>query len=1096
MSRLPIEFLLMCPALICGALFGQTTFATITGRVTDATGALVPGAAIAATNMETNIVTRTTSNEAGIYTLPQLKEGRYDVRLSAAGFKEFVAQGILLEARDYRRLDVRLEVGGVAEAIEVTASTALVETETARLSDTRTAEQLVKLPLNSRSIGQFRALVPGAVQGTGSSVTVFGSRSSQGWTAVDGTTNGGDGDLAQNLEWMQEFKTDAATAPAEFGALVTNTFITKSGANQVHGSFYQKYRSPFMNARNPFAAQRGGSVSREFGGSVSGPIWLPKVYNGKNRTFFFLSSDTNRAGRPTAQLTATVPLEAWRQGNFGVPIRNPFTAEVYQDGRIPGSVINPVSRKIQDRFYPLPNYGNPGVLGSGNFRDTFRFGTFHPTTTWIGRLDHRLSGRDYVFARFNHSFNPYMYNQWDGRLPAFGNMYQDRRALHLGATYGHTFSPNLVNEARIGHRFGNMPAGGPLSGLEVTRYLGIQGLAPGLPDISGVFGVSFSGLGLQGLSQQSWTSPGYMNKIDQYSDQISYFRGRHSLKAGVSLLHYMFQDQTAGAGLFGSVIFANTYTKVPGIANSGNAYADFLFGVPTTARRDFPPQLQDLSRWAYDFFVQDDWKVTPRLTLNVGLRYEYHPNDAAAGGKLALFDTSRGVVVVADRGLASVSPLMPKSYVDVVKASSVGLPADTLLHTDINNFAPRVGFAYRPFQSGHTVLRGGFGVYYDQSVARKTSGANAPPFTIAEPAFTNTQPAPTVVLPQAYPSSGTGGPSTVSLPGAINTNLRTPYSQQWTLTAEHERWDMVFRASYVGMQGRQMLYSRNINAPAPDDRLFVDKPRPFPKYPAIMYTDNGANHSYNGLALTAERRMKNGLFLQVNHTWARDIGDADTTLENPFDRRRERGPQQQVPTHRLTLLSIYDLPVGHGRKWFSQAPRLFDLIAGGWELNAIAYFQTGRFLTPTVSIPDPNGIAFTTSRNRPLVNIRPDRIGDASVANPNINGWFNPAAFAAPPIGRWGNSGPGVIIGPGENVWHGGLAKEFRLADRPRSPRLRVAMTATNVFNHPNWGNPSLNLSAVATVATIRSIGGPNNHSNVGDKAGNRSMQLEARLEW
>ena len=1080
-------------------LSGQTTFATLTGTVSDATGAYMPGITITALHQQTNTTVSTKSNEGGAYTMPQLKEGFYVVRATGSGFKEFVAEGIQLQARDYRRLDIRLEVGELVQRVEVTADAMLVETETPRLSDTRTAEQLVKLPLNTNSMGQFRVLTPGATQLAGTSqVTAFGSRQNQAWMTVDGTTNDGDGNLGQNLEWMQELKQDLAVSGAEFGTLVNVTVITKSGTNQVHGSFFEYYRSPFMGARNPFAASRGGSVYHELGGSFSGPLYLPKVYDGRNRTFFFLSPWLDRAGAPKANLLATVPLESWRRGEFGVPIRNPLTSEVYMDGRIPASQINPVAKKIQERFYPLPNFGNPNVLSPGNFRQTIRVGPFQPTRFLISRLDHRFGDRDSVFARYTWNNQRNVGNNWDGDLPTMGPQSQDRRARHVALSHIHTFGPTLINEVRYGHRFGNMPAQGFLNGPEMIQFLGIQGLAPNLPDIAGVYNVAFSGLGLSGITQQAWTSPAFLNKIHQFQDQVSYFRGTHNVKAGVDIRSHIFKTLAADNALFGAATFANTFTSVPGAAGSGNAYADFLLGIPTSVRRAFPPELTDLYRWNYDFFVQDDWKVSSRLTLNLGLRYEYHPNDQPRDGRMALFDAARGAIVVADQGMSRISPLMPKGYVDVISASAAGLPADTLLFTDRNNLAPRVGFAYRPLQNNRTVLRGGYGIYYDYILPRRTSGSTAPPFTVAEPGYTNTQPTPSLVLPQAFPSTGSRGPSTVTLPAAINPHIVVPYSQQFSVTIERQQWDMAYRMSYVGTLGRKLLYRWNINTPAPDERMFVDKPRPFPTYPGITATDNGANHNYHGLTLEVERRMKNGLFFQFAETWANDIGDATAseTIENPFDRRRDRASEQSVPTHRATLMSIYQLPVGRGRKWFSQAPRTVDMVAGGWEISVIGIFQTGQRLTPLVSIPDPTGTAYTTSRNRPLVSIRPDQLRNPQIDNPTISRWFDTSAFAAPPLGRYGNSARSVILGPGVNIWHAGLAKEFRFTDNSSGPRLRLELTATNVLNHPNWSNPALNLSAVATAATITGASGPNNHANVGDQSGVRNARAGLRLEW
>lgn len=1082
-------------------LTAQTTFATITGTVTDSSGAIVPGVTVTVTHATTNIQTATQSNEAGVYTLPQLKEGEYTLRAHHAGFKEFVVKNITLVARDQRRLDVRLDVGQLAAAVEVSSGATLIETDTARINETRTTYELKTLPLNTRGIWAYLSLTPSIVQRAGGSTISFaGSRANQSQWAIDGTTMSDGvnetqiGPLANFIESFREVKIDMANNSAEFGTLGMVTIISKSGSNELHGSVFDYYVSPILRTRNPFAAARGTGVSHNIGFSLGGPVYIPKIYNGKDRTFFFISTETFTGSQATAQLNPTVPLESWRRGDFsalGIQIRNPFTNEVYPDGRIPPEWINPVAKRIQERFYPLPNFGDPNRLTASNYRATLPR-PFDTPYYMVARLDHKFSDKDSVFARY--TVNQQKVAAWEGNLPSFGPRRQFRRNKALTAVYTHTFTARLLNELRFGHTFNNNPLEGPLNGLEVVRDLGIQGLAPNLPNIGGVFKVDFSGIGLTRLSQIDWTRPGFLNKIRQLQDQVSYFRGRHGFKMGVEIRKVRWDSASAGPSLFGNVTFANTYTRVPGVPASGHPYADFLFGVPTSASRNFPPVLIERSRWMYDLFFQDDWKVTARLTLNLGLRYEYHPVWREDNGRTALFDIVSGKIAVDDRGLEKVSPLVPPEYVDIVKASRLGLPSRTLVRSDKNNLAPRFGFAYRPFNNSNTVLRAGYGIYYDTTPINPTQGGS--PFIISEPSFTNTTPNPTLVLPQAFPAEGTGRPSTIALPAAINPDLKMPYSQQWNLTIEHQRWETGFRLSYVGTNSRQMRYSYNINSPRVDERPFVEKPRRFMRYPGISYFDNGANHNYHAFTIEAERKMSNGLFFQSSYTWARDVGDAtEGSIENPFDRRRERAVDQNIPTHRLSNALIYQLPFGKGRRWLSDASRGVELAVGGWEISVIAYHQTGMFLTPTVSIPDPTGTAFTTSANRPLVGIRPDHLRNPNLPDPTIDRWFDVGAFSAPPIGRFGNAARGVIIGPGTNVFHVGFHKYFTFSENPRVPKFRIELTSTNFFNHPNWGNPTTNLSSTATVGTIRSVGGPND-SFTGDQAGSRSLRLGLRAEW
>ena len=1093
--------LLSLLAALAGSLSAQTTFATLTGTAIDPAGAVVPGVRVTATKQDTRVTTSSVTNDAGVYTIPGLVEGPYTVRAEHSGFKAFVAERVELFARDNRRLDLRLEVGDVVQQVEVTAGATLIETETARLADTRTSREMRQLPMNEDNIRRFMVLTPGVTPSTGTGTASFyGSRRDQTYFSTDGTNNDGDYFQFKNLDAIQELRIDAGNVTAEFGPLGNTTIISKSGSNTLHGSGFWYYTTPGFRARNPFALDRPSGINHNLGVSLSGPIYIPKVYDGRNRTFFFTSFEEPRQSRQTAALRPSVPIQRWRNGDFsneGLVIRNPLTGAIYSDGRIPASQINPVAKKIQERFYPLPNVGNPDVFSNRNYFER----VFYPylgEKFWTSRVDQKIGSQDSVFARYtmgNSNNNP-----WEGGLPAFGPQNNFIRSKSATVAETHIFGPSLVNEVRFGYQYQNSPRNGPLNGPEVVRYLGITGLAPNLPDVGGLFKVGFSGVGIQGLNQADYRIPGYNREIFQFQDHLSYYRGRHTLKAGFDTWRLSYRQAMAGVGLFGNVTFANTYSSVPGVGKSGHPYADFLFGVPTTAQRDYPPAITTWESRIFDFFLQDDWKVTTRLTLNLGARYEWHPYQRSAEGTLALFDVVSGSIVVPDAGLKRVSPLVPRNYVSVVGSSSLGMDPKSLVATDRNNVAPRVGFAYSLNSASTLVLRGGFGFYYD-SKAADLSDADSAPFSISEPAYTNTQPVPTVVLPLAYPTTTTaGGPATITLPEATNPHLRIPLSYQWNLTLERQVRDMGLRMSYIGTAGRQLVYRRNYNSPVVDDRLFLDKPRPFPKYPAITYADNGGNHTYHGLSMAANRKMKNGLFYQAGYTWARDMGDsinAANNIENPFDRARERAPFSTIPAHRITAMAIYELPFGKGRKLMTSAPRVLDLLLGGWQLSTVWAAQTGIYLTPNVRIPDPTGTAYTTGRNRPLIAIRPDHLRNANLDNPNVERWFDVSAFAAPPTGRFGNSANGVIIGPGQNALHGGIHKYLTFSENPRVPKIRIEMTASNALNHPNWSNPAVALSDAGTAGTISGAGGPVQlRVNFNDAAGPRVMQFAMRVEW
>jgi outer membrane receptor protein involved in Fe transport len=1078
----------------------QTTYATITGTVTDSTGAVIEGAVVVATNTETTVASTTKTNNEGVYTVGQLREGPYVLSVTAPGLREFLATDIVLVTRDVRRIDAKMEVGNLEAAVQVTAGAAAIELETPRISDVRTAEQLRTLPLNDPGIYSVLAITPMLAQRSGS-YTMAGSRYNQSQFSLDGTSMSDGvgetpiGPLANYIESFKEVKIDIASNSAESASLGQVTIISKSGTNQFHGAAFDYYWSPSFKARNPFSGSRPAGVTHFPGLALGGPAAIPKVYDGRGRTFWFVSAETVNGSSASVDLNPTVPIEAWRRGDFsalGRPIRNPLTGEVYQDGRIPASALNPVALRIQERFYPLPNSGNTGVLQATNYRETLANERGKPYYA-TARVDHNFSANDRMFGRFtlHQATNPV----WEGNLPAFGPRQALRQNKAATLSYTRILGPALVTEFRGGHTYNNNPISGPLRGREVVDSLGLSGLAPGLPDIGGVFKVNFPGSGLTPLSQIDYSNPGFLNRINQLNNHTTWQRGTHTLKGGAEIRRVDWEEMAASPNLFGNVDFTGRFTAVPGIAGSGHPYADFLFGVPNTASRAFPPVAARRQRWTYDFFVQDDWKLTRNLTLNLGLRYELHPGWYERDDRLAFFHLESGKIVVPDGGLDKVSPLMPRSYVDVVTAGSLGLPSRTLVRTDRNNFAPRIGLAYRPFGGENTVIRGGYGLYYDMMPIDLQ--ASLAPFVFQETAFTNPA-TPTVVLPTVFPAAGTAGPATIGLPLAVNPDITMPYSHQWNVTVEHERWGTGFRATYVATLGREMWYTRDANAPPADDRLYINKPRPFPQYPNITYADNGASHDYHGVTFEGERHFSKGLFFQAAYTLARDKGHTinwfTAPIEDPFNLERENGHDTATPRHRLTTALMYELPFGRERRWMSDAPWLLDLALGGWQVSLVGYQQTGSFLTPLISVPDPTGTRFTTAATRPVVNLRPDQLRDPNIDDPTIAAWYDITAFGAPAIGRFGTAERGSVEGPGLNLFHFGMYKKFRLANSATAPAFRIELTTTNVFNEPQWANPGVNVTpGNVTAGRVTAIGGA---AGAIQQAGMRTMRLGARLEW
>jgi hypothetical protein len=426
----------------------QTTFATITGTVTDSTGAVIPDVAVAATNVATGVRTSGRSNDEGVFTIAQLREGTYTVRASKAGFKEFVVQEIVLAGRDYRRIDVQLQVGSVDTAVEVRGGATLIETETARISDTRDVAQLRDMPLNSRAIWAQLALVPNVLQAaSGSTIRFAGSRSNQSHWSLDGTTMSDGvsetqiGPLANYVESFQEVRIDSSSNTAEFGTVGQVTIVTKGGTNSFHGSLFDYYSTPWFRARNPFAPSRPTGISHLPGGSAGGPVYIPGVYDGRNKSFLFGSFETFRGSVTTRSFNPSVPLATWRNGDFSgvtTPVLDPTSRQPFPGNRIPTTRLNPTSVAIQSRFYPLPNFGDPNATPNQNHRVNLTLPAMKQDYYMI-RGDHRFTDKDNLMARY--TLQDFKTDDFMSALPTFPMGYAMRKNHAVTVAYTHTFTP-------------------------------------------------------------------------------------------------------------------------------------------------------------------------------------------------------------------------------------------------------------------------------------------------------------------------------------------------------------------------------------------------------------------------------------------------------------------------------------------------------------------------------------------------------------------------------------------------------------------------------------------------------------------------------
>jgi len=1053
--------------VLCGGAYGQATFGVIAGRVSDTTGAVIPGAQIRVTNQATNITRNVSSDALGNYEVTHLHPGLYTVRVETPGFKRFMHENIPLEAVAQVRIDIRLEIGDVTTEVTVTAGAPVVESETSSIAQYRPSQQLLDLPLNvigsTAPFYQITILTPTAVEGSGAARSFGGARRTTTNFNVDGVSSNSivfgnqESNLQPSLDSVQEVKISYVNSKAEFADPGNLMIITRSGQNQFHGSAFWQHYSSRLAARSFFAPTRGAvdpvtgkevaSQQNIFGGSLGGRII-------RDRAFFFAAYENNYDPTP-ATVTASVPTVKMRQGDFSdltAVIRNPFTGQPFPGNLIPGGLHNSASLKAQQKLYPLPNFGAPN-LAVANFRGSFdRDSRVDKINT---RVDYVFSEKHTVYARFGFTRN--LSNSLAGGfLPAdfiggHGRTHNHAPQGHVSSTY--TIAPNLINEARAGIARHWVTTGGPLPGQELIDLIGIQGLVRQPPEERAAPNITITGF--QSISWSGDNRRVANNYL--FSDQLTWIRDRHTVKTGVEHRPQQYNGPTRPG--FGVYAFTNRFT--------GHAYSDFLLGLPATTQREQGRPLLYARRYSLSGFVQDDIRVSPKLTLNLGLRYEYNSPQVDKFDVMSTFDRGTGrIVVPTTEVMKYIHPLFPKA-VPIVTAAEVGLPS-SLRHPDKNNFMPRVGFAYRPFSDARTVIRGGYGIFIDDLTADIFAAflVRHGPFNFNE-GFTNaiTGGAPLLTFDRPFLPMGTRlGALDVR---GMDFNLRNPYTQQWNFTLEREVAPNIgVRLSYIGTKTTRATYRSDINKPLPSTERFSAARRPYPLYNTILFNDSAGNQTYHAFSLNVERRMDRGLYFQANHTIAKmltdteDASEGGPTMENPYDRAGFRGESQWVPRHRFIGNLIWEVPVGQGRRVLSR-PGWTDWLLGGWQISSTYIARTGEYLTPTFSGSDPS--------NTNTIGGIADRIGNGNLPSGqrSIGRWFDASAFAVPPNGRFGNAGRGVIIGPGRHSMSLGLFKRFTVAE---GHTLRVQGTATNALNHPSFGNPNLNISVPAAVGRITSV--------------------------
>ncbi len=1057
----PIRSLLFLA--LTAPVWAQST-ATIVGRVTDSSGAILSGAKVTVQNQSTNLERSTLSSESGDFEIPFLPvSGSYTLTTAKEGFQTQELTGIVLQVDQRARFDVAMKVGNVSEKIVVSDSAPVVNTESGSIGQVISNKKIVDLPLNGRNFVQLTALLPNAIVGTsgtvgGTVVAVSGGRQSKTEFLLDGISINEqlfDGVVMRpSVDAILEFKVQANSFSAEYGrgnAIVNATI--KSGNNDLHGTLFEFLRNDKLDARNFFLAKKASYRQNQFGFAVGGPVVLPK-FNGRNKSFFFLNYEGTRI-RQGRSSNVLVPSDAFRKGDFSsllpsTVIKDPLTGVPFPGNIIPQNRINPATAYFQ-QFMPAQNTATGTFSYAAPFQNDQNQGN--------ARYDHIFSTSDSMFVRYsiNHleAFNP-------GSYPVNGGTTQRQRVQNLVASETHIFSPAIVNELRLGYtRMHNANLNQGL-GTNYTGQSGIGGFEftslnfPGFPNLS-ITGFQ----GIAGNSFQPLVNPTHSYEI---VDNVSVIRGAHTLKFGADLRNYRLTS-TNSANSRGAFSFNGTYT--------GNGYADFLTGYPTSGSRSFPRNLFGLYETRYHFYVQDDWKVARNLTLNIGLRYELNLQPTAMFGQSARFNfqTQKWEVSTYNGQINTVSQQVaqfayPRFADQIVKATDVGLP-NKLLYNDYKNFAPRLGLAWRPFGDNKTVVRAGAGIFYLMTSGNNSVSApiiNVPFIVDESKQQTTVSGFPTIPVQSFFAPFSANANFATPLTFGFNPHQKTPEMYQWNFAIQRElARDMSLEVAYVGNKGTHLeqVIPQNLPRISSTDLRTFQLRRPNPLLGTGSYYDNSNNSNYNALEVKLEQRFSHGVNFLLGYSWSKAIDEGSNdqggdAINNPFNLASMRGRSNFDVGQRLVLSGGWELPFGKGRTYLSSTPRPLDAIIGGWQLGGIFTVQGGFPFTPSMS-SDPANVGFAYAR-------RPDVVGTGRVDSCTAQRCFNIADFRVPAPFTIGNAGRNILRGPRFTNLDFSLFKNFNFTERIY---LQFRAEAFNALNHTQFNNPNTNIELPASGGHI-----------------------------
>ncbi|MBP1601254.1 MAG: hypothetical protein H6Q06_1405, partial [Acidobacteria bacterium] len=1006
--------------------FGQEGLSTLRGTATDASGAVVPGVTVTAREVQTNVVARTVTTDAqGNYEMPALKSGTYQVTATLTGFKTSVVDDVLLQSNQIKRVDITLEVGEVATQITVSAASAAIQTEEGKIaSDFKAAEQYASLPIPGNLFsGTYAvlAVLPDVQREPGDWGTprFAGQGGAQVHMGQDGVKEETMNSQTVNMESVAELKAVVVNNTADYSRVGYFDTITKSGTNDFHfeGSYY--HRNSALGARNFFEGEKAQIIYHTFNIAASGPII-------KNKTFFYALWNGERVPGHTFHLN-NVPTNAMRKGDFSAigTIIDPTTGQPFPGNTIPDSRITSVAKVVQDTLLPAPNRGDANVpVNNFDWMWNYPNDQFYADVFSV-RIDHRLSDKNSLYGRIQTYRPKYVLSS---NYPATG-WTRLRHSYSWAVTDSHVFSPNLVNSFTFGGNWDGMNDNEmvdgyqPASGADLVQKMGLQGVnKAGIssPGGSPEFYIS----GYDGI----YINPGgYYRSARNFNvaDSVTWAKGRHVLKVGGELRTYSNYNEMVSNENYGVFDFNGRFT--------GDAYADFLLGLPNSSTRLDPLVNRTMTSKELGLFITDTFKVTQKLTLDLGLRWDRFSSTTYDDGLMVNWDPTTGNVIVPQDAMGNISPLYPAN-INVVAGEVVPDP-------DSTNFVPRIGVAYR--LDDKTVIRGGYGIFNEflGSLSRVNGGG---PFEIAE-TYTNsvTDGVPFFQMPNPFPTSLV----TAEIPsqGITAYPMKTKNGQihQFNVSVERQIGDIGVRLSYIGSRNRNMNYGIGTNIPEPSLIPFSDDRRPYPQFVDTgVYRTNGAQN-YDSMSVAASRRV-GWVTFDAHWTWAHGM-DNTLNTQNPYASLYWN--RDFLASHRVAINSMFQLPFGRGKRYGQNISPAADQIIGGWNITWVAYFQTGQYFSPSFSDADPS--------NTNSWGGYPDRVcdGNRPADQRSVDSlWFDTSCFVNPPAGRFGNSGANVLEGPGMQTHNVTVGKNFKITERFQFDFMTLI---GNIFNHPNFLAPS-----------------------------------------